>query len=60
LARTDAGLKLEEFADSLGIKRWAACNLANRARHFLATDPAFRCDISDIRSMLAKITLSQT
>jgi putative transposase len=60
LARTDAGLKLEEFADSLGVKRWAASNLANRARRTLGMDAAFQSDISEIRSILAKITLSQT
>ena len=60
VARTDASLKLEEFAASLGVKRWAASNLANRARRVFDTDTAFRCDVAGIRSMLAKITRSQT
>jgi REP-associated tyrosine transposase len=60
LARTDAGLKLKDFCDPLAVKRWAACNLANRAQRLWDTDPAFRSDVAEIRAILAKTTLSQT
>ena len=60
LAWTDAGLKLEEFAKALGIKRWAASHLTQVARRTLGTDSTFQCDVATIRSMLTKITLSQT
>jgi hypothetical protein len=60
LARTDVGLKLKDFCDPLGVKPWAACNLAKRAQRLFEIDPGFRRDIRTIRRILAKTTQSQT
>ncbi len=60
LARTEAGLRLSEFAPTLGVKPWAASHLAIAAQARATADRTFRKHLHQIQATLQKITLSQT
>ncbi len=60
LARTEAGLRLCEFAPALGVKPWAASRLAVAANARSTADRAFRNHLKRIQINLRKITSSQT
>ena len=52
LARHEAGLRATEFASRLGVERWAASRLANRAEDLLAGSRVFRKRVESIRTAL--------
>jgi putative transposase len=60
LARTEAGLRLSDFAPALGVKPWAASHLATAAQARYTADRAFRRHLHQIQTSLQKITFSQT
>jgi len=60
LARTEAGLRLSDFAPALGVKAWAASHLAVAAKRRADSDRTFRNHLHRIQTDLHKITSSQT
>ncbi len=57
LARHDAGLRSTDLAPLLGVRRWAASRLANRAEDLVSRSSVFRRRIGRIRSALRKSLL---
>lgn len=57
LARHEAGLRATDLGPLLGVERWAASRLANRAEDLAARSPVFRKRIGRIRSALRKTLL---
>jgi len=60
LARMEAGLRLSDFAPTLGVKPWAASHLVSVATRRADADRAFRKRLNRTRAQLEEITSSQT
>jgi hypothetical protein len=60
LARKDAGLRLSEFAPSLGIRDWTASHLVAEAERRWENDRSFREKLQRIQMSMGKLTERQT